>query len=211
MKKYFLILVFMFSNQLFALDNVEYDDIQSMRKAMAPHIVTFCRNGKTDFRKCLKFTSLRFQKSFQITQVDNGSKFLKICYSKQIAEASEILGQPQIKSYFDCIKIFNRGLNKKTAIPEFNHYFLIDTEIQDMVYLQCKSKFFFRADKTNECMQDNGDASKKFLHTFMTKGKGTIEFLNIKKCTPLYKKEVNGKVYFEFNKIMKCIKKFEFR
>jgi hypothetical protein len=201
----------MFSNQLLASDKVSFDDIQSMRKAMAPHIVEFCNKNKSDFGKCLKYTSLRFKKSFQITKRENGNKFLNNCYSKQIVESNEVLGEPKIKRYFDCIKIFNRGLDKKTAIPEYNHYFLIDTEIQDMVYLQCKTKYFFRADKTNECMQINKDASKDFLHTFMTKEKGSMEFLNIKKCTPLHKQESNKKIYFEFDKIMKCIKKFEFR
>lgn len=205
-----LITVFTSVNFAYAEDHSTYDSFNAFRKAIAPIFLNYCKSNNQDFKLCLEEKTSTLRKNFEIVELKGGKKFYNKCYEKIITNNKT--KNINLDQFNYCVSNYKNYLIAPTSLPDYNQYFIDKDELFNLRFYFCRKTNFLNIKKSNDCLIQQKNSQERFVKIFFKEDQGSFSndvfkksMEKEKKCIKDNEKNDKGTLYFDFNKITKCI------
>lgn len=203
-KKIFTIVLLLVPVQAIAYNykTYTYDDIKLIKDNSDKHIFRYCQKENLDLKTCFLSTKKKFHQSLNIYSVeDYGSKFLDYCYNK------ELLINYDFKKFNNCINDKISLVSIKTAKPSINHHFVINDEMNSLIYNLCNSKHpFFNTAEKNLCINEQEKSLIIFKSRWFKSRSNRIEKIKFGECIEKFSNyDKFDRFMVDFKGTLKCV------
>lgn len=178
---------------------VSKENINNLKKEIYFYITKDCLNKDIDKKTCILFEKNIIDKNLQIYKTQEKNFFSNKCLIENIINPIKDKNKMFIFDYNNCIEQSFEMLDLNTALPQFNYFFINDSQTRSNSFYYCNNKYFLKTEKINECIKEQNYQSNLFKDLFI---KSSPSDLKIKKCLL----ESFNNQHLNFYEINNCIR-----